>query len=294
MIFPCLKKFFVLTILFNVTIISAQSSESVKDAERFNSCKVILKDGTELNGYIASFLETARNIDYEDAWLTSAETTYNLIDSEFEFRKNLEDRSTLYKQKYVKEVTLYYGDVIKPKTYKVLDLKYLDDDGQLKKSYKTVWLPVLAKDEINIYSMIFWYRNSREKWNGDTKYYKKRRKMLTMTYLQNSKDDYVLSFANPFDDDLSSIFNRKKITADVLRHIFRDCPNFIEKVVTKDKFNKDLYTVDKAPYKEKIRKVESNDALSEPVKLLMIDEITTEMDNRSLLKLIEDYKSSCK
>lgn len=280
--------------LFILSGIHAQSPVTSEDTNRFMNCEVIFSDGTKSEGYIASFLETPKNIDTEDSWYTSAETTYNLIDKEFEFRKTLEEKSKICKQRDVKEVTLFYGSTIKPKTYKVVELKYLDDNGELKKSSKTVWLPILKTGEVNIYSVVFWYRNAREKWNGDTKYSKKRRKMLTMTYLGNSKDDYVLSLANPFDDDLASIFNRKKITANVLRHIFRDCPNFTDKIITKDKFNKDLYAVEKTAFKEKISQTKDNDLLSEPEKLLIIDEITTEMDNRSFLKLIEDYKSSCK
>ncbi len=119
--------------------------------------------------------------------------------------------------------------------------------------------------------------------------------MLTsITYLGNSKDNYVLSFANPFDDDLASIFNRKKITANVLRHIFRDCPNFTDKIITNDKFNKELYTTDKSPYKERIRQTKDKIHLSQIEKDLIIDEITTEMDNQSFVTLIEDYKTSCK
>lgn len=279
---------------FLSNIISAQNTVSSFDAERFSSAEVTLSDGTKQKGFIASFLETPQNIDYEDSWYTSAETTYNLTDKEFEFRVNLEDRSKIYKQRDVKEVTLFYGNIIKPKTYKVLELKYLDDNGELKQSGKTVWLPVLTQDVVSIYSMVFWYRNAREKLNGDTKYSKKRRKMLTMTYLGNSKDNYVLSFANPFDDDLASIFNRKKITANVLRHIFRDCPNFTDKIITNDKFNKELYTTDKSPYKERIRQTKDKTHLSQIEKDLIIDEITTEMDNQSFVTLIEDYKTSCK
>jgi len=279
---------------FLSNIISAQNTVSSFDVERFSSAEVTLSDGTKQKGFIASFLETPQNIDYEDSWYTSAETTYNLTDKEFEFRVNLEDRSKIYKQRDVKEVTLFYGNIIKPKTYKVSELKYLDDNGELKQSGKTVWLPVLTQDVISIYSMVFWYRNAREKLNGDTKYSKKRRKMLTMTYLGNSMDNYVLSFANPFDDDLASIFNRKKITANVLRHIFRDCPNFTDKIITNDKFNKELYTTDKSPYKERIRQTKDKTHLSQIEKDLIIDEITTEMDNQSFVTLIEDYKSSCK
>lgn len=285
---------YTIILFFFLNTVLAQNAVSSFDAERFSSAEVTLSDGTKQKGFIASFLETPQNIDYEDSWYTSAETTYNLTDKEFEFRVALEDRSKIYKQRDVKEVTLFYGNIIKPKTYKVLELKYLDDNGELKQSGKTVWLPVLTQDVVSIYSMVFWYRNAREKLNGDTKYSKKRRKMLTMTYLGNSKDNYVLSFANPFDDELASIFNRKKITANVLRHIFRDCPNFTDKIITNDKFNKELYTTDKSPYKERIRQTKDKTHLSQIEKELIIDEITTEMDNQSFVTLIEDYKSSCK
>jgi hypothetical protein len=281
-----------LSLLLNNTI--AQNKESNFDTDRFLSAEITLSDGTTKKGYVASFLETQEHIDLEDLMYTSAETTCNLIDKEFEFCEALGEKTKIYNQRDVKQVTLFYSNLIKPKTYKVLELKSLNDKGELKQSSKMVWLPVLKEDKVNIYSFIFWYRNAREKANGETKYSKKRRKMVAMTYLGNSKDNYVLSLSIPFDDDLTNIFHRKKIIANILSHVFRDCPNFIDKIISKDKFNEELYVKDKSAFKEKIKQITNDDNLSQTEKELIIDEITNEMDNQSFFALIEDYKSNCK
>lgn len=286
--------FYLFIIAFFVT--NHAFSQNNSSPNTIPTCEVTLIDGTKQQGEITSFLEKLSRIDGDEIWYTSPEKLYNLTDREFTFKSAQDNTTKIYKQRDVKEVKLLYGEKVKPMVYRVMELKYLNEYGEIKESGKTVWLPVYKEyDDITLFSVDLWRKNIYRNPEASDRNLKKGRKLFTITYISNNRNNYVFALNHKsYDGDLS-IRKRTKInTVNAFKQIFNECPQFIAKIIKNDKFDKRIYKLSSSENKKKISKVKHDKSLSKREKEMIIDELRLDIDNELYVKLVEDYIATCK
>lgn len=283
------KKIVLASILITSQLMFSQL-EDLERAKNFNKCELTYTDGHKVDGYIAYFLENISG-DYEDLYASSFEKFLNLDDNSFEFKENVSDLPKTITQKNLSMITVFY-DKNYHKSYRLMNIRKLDNDGKLIISSKKAWLPIIKEDIISLYQKNFY--EDTFKYSRKSKDYilKKRKKLITLTYLSNQKQDIAFEIYDLEKFRISMPNYNDKYIAKVLQYIFQDCNDFVETIIKNNKW--DYSQFDKSPIDYDVLIDEAKKStLDEFEKYYTIDTLYLKKESEPFLNLIESYKKNC-
>jgi hypothetical protein len=275
------------------TFINASLQAQVNDLERaniFNKCEITYNDGKVVNGFIAFFIEPFTS-DFEDALGHSLERVLNLDDNDFEFKTSLSDRTINLTQKNINKIKVNYDNNF-VKTYKLMYVKTILDDGTVQASSRKVWLPISKEDVISLYQINVYleYKKYNKKTAGFITV--KRKKKITVTYLSNEKQNIAFEIHNLNAPRFSKYKLDDNYLGKVLQYIFQDCPDFLEKILKDKKWDYTSFVDNIEDYDAQIKLIEKS-TLNKSEKFNQIDVLDLKKEAQPFLKLIEAYKLNC-
>jgi hypothetical protein len=240
---------------------------------KYEEAEITYSDNTKVKGYINGFIENnsievGLGLDYFD----KIEDQLNLDDKKFYFKKEINDKPIILTQDKIKSISVVVNNVTK--TYYLLKIKSVDKKKNIVDLDRKVWLPLLKDSEkIKIFGFNLFINN---------------RYVHTYTYLSND-DEYALKPTDKSFISSDAIIESYQI---MLKYIFNDCDKIkplIEEFTNKEKAKKkyaELQLQIKAVKKEKdLTKVEEKN------KILKLNE---DYFTEPYVKMIEEYKKSCK
>lgn len=283
------KKIIVASILITSQLMFSQL-EDLERAKYFNSCEITYSDGHKVKGYIAYFLETTSR-DYEDLYASSIERFLNLDDNSFEFKEHISDLPKTITQKNLSAITVFYDNNYY-KSYRLMNIRKLDSDGKIITSSKKAWLPIIKEDVISLYQKNLY--EDTFKYNRKSKDYilKKRKKLTTLTYLSNQKQDVAFEIYDVEKFRMSLPSYNDKYLAKVLQYIFHDCNDFLESIIKAGKWNYSPFDTSQIDYDTLINEAKKS-TLGEFEKYYNIDTLYLKKESEIFLNLIESYKKNC-
>ena len=273
------KIILLITILFNYNVIISQTYTSnsglinLNLGNKYEEAEITYSDNTKVKGYINGFIENnsievGLGLDYFD----KLEDQLNLDDKKFHFKKEINDKPIILTQDKIKSISVVVNNVTK--TYYLLKIKSVDKKKNIVDLNRKVWLPLLKdSDKIKIFGFNLFINN---------------RYVHTYTYLSND-DEYALKPTDKSFISSDAIIESYQI---MLKYIFNDCDKIkplIEEFTNKENAKKkyaELQLQIKAVKKEKdLTKVEEKN------KILKLNE---DYFTEPYVKMIEEYKKSCK
>lgn len=278
-------------IVFVWLLLSAINLHAQEDSDIFKKCEITYDDGKVLTGYIAFFLEISPK-DTEDIYINSVESVLNLNDNNFEFKASLGDTRKSMSQKDIKKITIDYGNnnII---TYKLMEIKKLNENGTISTgSSKKAWLPIVKEDVVSLYQKNIYSEKNRYIIKENDFNPKKTKKLITVTYLSNEKQNVAFEIYNL----QKKRFLRKNLgdeyLAKVLQYVFQDCPTFVSKIVKNSKWNYKAFTDSDDVFDNQIKEIKNSD-LDDFQKFIKIDTLDFAKEAQPFIKLIEEYKTNC-
>lgn len=273
------KIILLITILFNYNVMVSQTYTSnsglinLNLGNKYEEAEITYSDNTKVKGYINGFIENnsievGLGLDYFD----KLEDQLNLDDKKFHFKKEINDKPIILTQDKIKSISVVVNNVTK--TYYLLKIKSVDKKKNIVDLDRKVWLPLLKDSEkIKIFGFNLFINN---------------RYVHTYTYLSND-DEYALKPTDKSFISSDAIIESYQI---MLKFIFNDCDKIkplIEEFTNKENAKKkyaELQLQIKAVKKEKdLTKVEEEN------KILKLNE---DYFTEPYVKMIEEYKKSCK
>ncbi|MCL9770179.1 hypothetical protein NAT47_07100 [Flavobacterium sp. HXWNR69] len=273
------KIILLITILFNYNVMVSQTYTSnsglinLNLGNKYEEAEITYSDNTKVKGYINGFIENnsievGLGLDYFD----KLEDQLNLDDKKFHFKKEINDKPIILTQDKIKSISVVVNNVTK--TYYLLKIKSVDKKKNIVDLDRKVWLPLLKDSEkIKIFGFNLFINN---------------RYVHTYTYLSND-DEYALKPTDKSFISSDAIIESYQI---MLKFIFNDCDKIkplIEEFTNKENAKKkyaELQLQIKAVKKEKdLTKVEEKN------KILKLNE---DYFTEPYVKMIEEYKKSCK
>ena len=273
------KIILLITIIFNYNVMVSQTYTSNSGLINFNlgnkyeEAEITYSDNTKVKGYINGFIENnsievGLGLDYFDKF----EDQLNLDDKKFYFKKEINDKAITLTQENIKSISVVVNNVTK--TYYLLKIKSVDKKKNIVDLNRKVWLPLLKDDDkIKIFGFNLFLNN---------------RYVGTFNYLSNDSE-YALK---PTDRVFVSSDTMIESYQIMLKYIFNDCEQIkplIDEFTNKENAKKkyaELQLQIKAVKKEKdLTKVEEKN------KILKLNE---DYFTEPYVKMIEEYKKSCK
>ena len=273
------KIILLITIIFNYNVMVSQTYTSnsglinLNLGNKYEEAEITYSDNTKVKGYINGFIENnsievGLGLDYFD----KLEDQLNLDDKKFHFKKEINDKPIILTQDKIKSISVVVNNVTK--TYYLLKIKSVDKKKNIVDLNRKVWLPLLKdSEEIKIFGFNLFINN---------------RFVHTYTYLSND-DEYALKPTDKSFISSDAIIESYQI---MLKYIFNDCEKIkplIEEFTNKENAKKkyaELQLQIKAVKKEKdLTKVEEKN------KILKLNE---DYFTEPYVKMIEEYKKSCK
>ena len=273
------KIILLITIIFNYNVMVSQTYTSNSGLINFNlgnkyeEAEITYSDNTKVKGYINGFIENnsievGLGLDYFDKF----EDQLNLDDKKFYFKKEIDDKAITLTQENIKSISVVVNNVTK--TYYLLKIKSVDKKKNIVDLNRKVWLPLLKDDDkIKIFGFNLFLNN---------------RYVGTFNYLSND-NEYALK---PTDRVFVSSDTMIESYQIMLKYIFNDCEQIkplIDEFTNKENAKKkyaELQLQIKAVKKEKdLTKVEEKN------KILKLNE---DYFTEPYVKMIEEYKKSCK
>ncbi len=273
------KIILLITIIFNYNVMVSQTYTSnsglinLNLGNKYEEAEITYSDNTKVKGYINGFIENnsievGLGLDYFD----KLEDQLNLDDKKFHFKKEINDKPIILTQDKIKSISVVVNNVTK--TYYLLKIKSVDKKKNIVDLNRKVWLPLLKdSEEIKIFGFNLFINN---------------RYVHTYTYLSND-DEYALKPTDKSFISSDAIIESYQI---MLKYIFNDCEKIkplIEEFTNKENAKKkyaELQLQIKAVKKEKdLTKVEEKN------KILKLNE---DYFTEPYIKMIEEYKKSCK
>ena len=273
------KNILLITIIFNYNVMVSQTYTSngglinLNLGNKYEEAEITYSDNTKVKGYINGFIENnsievGLGLDYFD----NLEDQLNLDDKKFHFKKEINDKPIILTQDKIKSISVVVHNVTK--TYYLLKIKSVDKKKNIVDLNRKVWLPLLKdSEEIKIFGFNLFINN---------------RYVHTYTYLSND-DEYALKPTDKSFISSDAIIESYQI---MLKYIFNNCEKIkplIEEFTNKENAKKkyaELQLQIKAVKKEKdLTKVEEKN------KILKLNE---DYFTEPYVKMIEEYKKSCK
>lgn len=273
------KIILLITIIFNYNVMVSQTYTSnsglinLNLGNKYEEAEITYSDNTKVKGYINGFIENnsievGLGLDYFD----KLEDQLNLDDKKFHYKKEINDKPIILTQDKIKSISVVVNNVTK--TYYLLKIKSVDKKKNIVDLNRKVWLPLLKdSEEIKIFGFNLFINN---------------RYVHTYTYLSND-DEYALKPTDKSFISSDAIIESYQI---MLKYIFNDCEKIkplIEEFTNKENAKKkyaELQLQIKAVKKEKdLTKVEEKN------KILKLNE---DYFTEPYVKMIEEYKKSCK
>ena len=273
------KIILLITIIFNYNVMVSQTYTSNSGLINFNlgnkyeEAEITYSDNTKVKGYINGFIENnsievGLGLDYFDKF----EDQLNLDDKKFYFKKEIDDKAITLTQENIKSISVVVNNVTK--TYYLLKIKSVDKKKNIVDLNRKVWLPLLKDDDkIKIFGFNLFLNN---------------RYVGTFNYLSND-NEYALE---PTDRVFVSSDTMIESYQIMLKYIFNDCEQIkplIDEFTNKEKAKKkyaELQLQIKAVKKEKgLTKIDEKN------KILKLNE---DYFTEPYVKMIEEYKKSCK
>ena len=273
------KIILLITIIFNYNVMVSQTYTSnsglinLNLGNKYEEAEITYSDNTTVKGYINGFIENnsievGLGLDYFD----KLEDQLNLDDKKFHYKKEINDKPIILTQDKIKSISVVVNNVTK--TYYLLKIKSVDKKKNIVDLNRKVWLPLLKdSEEIKIFGFNLFINN---------------RYVHTYTYLSND-DEYALKPTDKSFISSDAIIESYQI---MLKYIFNDCEKIkplIEEFTNKENAKKkyaELQLQIKAVKKEKdLTKVEEKN------KILKLNE---DYFTEPYVKMIEEYKKSCK
>ena len=273
------KIILLITIIFNYNVMVSQTYTSNSGLINFNlgnkyeEAEITYSDNTKVKGYINGFIENnsievGLGLDYFDKF----EDQLNLDDKKFYFKKEIDDKAITLTQENIKSISVVVNNVTK--TYYLLKIKSVDKKKNIVDLNRKVWLPLLKDDDkIKIFGFNLFLNN---------------RYVGTFNYLSND-NEYALK---PTDRVFVSSDTMIESYQIMLKYIFNDCKQIkplIDEFTNKEKAKKkyaELQLQIKAVKKEKgLTKIDEKN------KILKLNE---DYFTEPYVKMIEEYKKSCK
>ena len=273
------KIILIITIIFNYNVMVSQTYTSNSGLINFNlgnkyeEAEITYSDNTKVKGYINGFIENnsievGLGLDYFDKF----EDQLNLDDKKFYFKKEIDDKAITLTQENIKSISVVVNNVTK--TYYLLKIKSVDKKKNIVDLNRKVWLPLLKDDDkIKIFGFNLFLNN---------------RYVGTFNYLSND-NEYALK---PTDRVFVSSDTMIESYQIMLKYIFNDCEQIkplIDEFTNKEKAKKkyaELQLQIKAVKKEKgLTKIDEKN------KILKLNE---DYFTEPYVKMIEEYKKSCK
>ena len=273
------KIILLITIIFNYNVMVSQTYTSnsvlinLNLGNKYEEAEITYSDNTKVKGYINGFIENnsievGLGLDYFD----KLEDQLNLDDKKFHYKKEINDKPIILTQDKIKSISVVVNNVTK--TYYLLKIKSVDKKKNIVDLNRKVWLPLLKdSEEIKIFGFNLFINN---------------RFVHTYTYLSND-DEYALKPTDKSFISSDAIIESYQI---MLKYIFNDCEKIkplIEEFTNKENAKKkyaELQLQIKAVKKEKdLTKVEEKN------KILKLNE---DYFTEPYVKMIEEYKKSCK
>ncbi len=273
------KIILLITIIFNYNVMVSQTYTSnsglinLNLGNKYEEAEITYSDNTKVKGYINGFIENnsievGLGLDYFD----KLEDQLNLDDKKFHFKKEINDKPIILTQDKIKSISVVVNNVTK--TYYLLKIKSVDKKKNIVDLNRKVWLPLLKdSEEIKIFGFNLFINN---------------RYVHTYTYLSND-DEYALKPTDKSFISSDAIIESYQI---MLKYIFNDCEKIkplIEEFTNKENAKKkyaELQLQIKAVKKEKdLTKAEEKN------KILKLNE---DYFTEPYVKMIEEYKKSCK
>jgi hypothetical protein len=240
---------------------------------KYEEAEITYSDNTKVKGYINGFIENnsievGLGLDYFDKF----EDQLNLDDKKFYFKKEIDDKAITLTQENIKSISVVVNNVTK--TYYLLKIKSVDKKKNIVDLNRKVWLPLLKDDDkIKIFGFNLFLNN---------------RYVGTFNYLSND-NEYALK---PTDRVFVSSDTMIESYQIMLKYIFNDCEQIkplIDEFTNKEKAKKkyaELQLQIKAVKKEKgLTKIDEKN------KILKLNE---DYFTEPYVKMIEEYKKSCK
>ena len=273
------KIILLITIIFNYNVMVSQTYTSNSGLINFNlgnkyeEAEITYSDSTKVKGYINGFIENnsievGLGLDFFDKF----EDQLNLDDKKFYFKKEIDDKAITLTQENIKSISVVVNNVTK--TYYLLKIKSVDKKKNIVDLNRKVWLPLLKDDDkIKIFGFNLFLNN---------------RYVGTFNYLSND-NEYALK---PTDRVFVSSDTMIESYQIMLKYIFNDCEQIkplIDEFTNKEKAKKkyaELQLQIKAVKKEKgLTKIDEKN------KILKLNE---DYFTEPYVKMIEEYKKSCK
>lgn len=273
------KIIFLITILFNYNVMVSQTYTSnsglinLNLGNKYEEAEITYSDNTKVKGYINGFIENnsievGLGLDYFD----KLEEQLNLDDKKFHFKKEVNDKPITLTQDKIKSISVIVNNVTK--TYYLLKIKSVDKKKNIVDLDRKVWLPLLKDSEkIKIFGFNLFINN---------------RYVHTYTYLSND-DEYALK---PIDKSFISSDALIESYQIMLKYIFNNCDKI--KPLIKEFTNKENAKKKYAELQLQIKAVKKEKDLTKVEEKNKILKLNEDYFTEPYVKMIEEYKKSCK
>ena len=273
------KIILLITIIFNYNVMVSQTYTSNSGLINFNlgnkyeEAEITYSDNTKVKGYINGFIENnsievGLGLDYFDKF----EDQLNLDDKKFYFKKEIDDKAITLTQENIKSISVVVNNVTK--TYYLLKIKSVDKKKNIVDLNRKVWLPLLKDDDkIKIFGFNLFLNN---------------RYVGTFNYLSND-NEYALK---PTDRVFVSSDTMIESYQIMLKYIFNDCEQIkplIDEFTNKEKAKKKY-----AELQLQIKTVKKEKGLTKIDEKNKILKLNEDYFTEPYVKMIEEYKKSCK
>ena len=188
---------------------------------RFMKATVLFNDGHAEQGFVKSFLED----EFINLGLfQTMEDELNLDDKTVKFKTDENAEIRVLSINDIDKLTIHYesGNTTE---FKVLFLKSIKANGEIIERKNKVWFPLIKQGKVNVYGykIISYGSQTSIGYNpGGLDY---------VYYYQNEKENYAI---NPLEN--VHLFNIEKTTTIFILDLFKDCPEYCDKLKEKLKF----------------------------------------------------------
>lgn len=246
----------------------------------YREAEVTFTDGHKEKGLIYGFIEN-KFIEIGNPMsfgFDTLESRMNLLDNSFDFKINEGDKPRKLTQNEINDVEIIKRDG-KNLHYRLMDLKTVNVKGEIVDLKKRAWLPVYSEDKVNLFAYSV---------------YSEGRYMMTVAYLNHSKDNFAI---NPIDLNRLNLFNIGKIDdkfINALKEVFKDCPEYVKKL--EQNFNEKKMGYSAESYdelKKQLKEVKKDKNLTKQQKRDLEDELQQKYYLDPYSNLIEEYNETC-
>jgi hypothetical protein len=299
-----MKKLFILLLIllsgisFSQKIIRGKSvgisllGLNVDFSSKYTKAEITHINGEKEVGYIYGFIQNkALSLNIGNPFSSSFSDALNLSDKSFSFKKELNQKAENLNSEEINEVRIL-NDSITVNHYRLMDLATVNSDGTIKDLKKKAWLPIYSENFINIFSYDVYeeIEDSRGNRTGNFE------KAATMIYLNNSKNNFAI---NVMDYGITDIFSKTKLLTKWtggLLEVFKDCPQFIKANINEKKiwnFESKYFDTEELE-KTKMTEIKNERSLKKNERNIKLNNLDSEIQITPYLRMIEDYKNTCK